>query len=232
MKNPVERIKGTITSINDKGELMIMAKYENIDMLLKRQYKNVEIELIDNRPLSSKQRGMCWALINEIAEWQGQPVSATARDLVNEARKLDFLINELNSNADRLFSLSNAPMSVVASYQKYLIHFIIQNDIPTRMPLYKYVDDIEDYLYYCLINKKCAICGRMAELHHVEHVGMGFNRDEIIHEGMEALPLCREHHIEDHTLGEKTFLEKYHFDKGIILDKTLCRIYKLKSKKE
>ena len=86
-------------------------------------------------------------------------------------------------------------------------------------------------MYACLINKKCAVCGRRSDLHHIDAVGVGRDRHDIVHEGMEVIPLCREHHNEIHTLGDKQFLEKYHFDGGIKLDKTLCRIYKLKSEK-
>ena len=49
---------------------------------------------------------------------------------------------------------------------------------------------------------------------------------------MEVLPLCRIHHNEVHIIGRNTFAEKYHINKGIILDKDLCRIYRLKHKKE
>ena len=71
----------------------------------------------------------------------------------------------------------------------------------------------------------------MAELHHVDRVGMGRDRTDILHEGMEALPLCREHHAEAHTMPDAEFFEKYHLDGGVVLDKTLCRIYKLKHRK-
>lgn len=36
--------------------------------------------------------------------------------------------------------------------------------------------------------RKCAVCGRRAELHHVDRVGMGRDRREICHIGMQALP--------------------------------------------
>ena len=94
----------------------------------------------------------------------------------------------------------------------------------------EYVDDVADYVYSCLINKRCCICGRAADLHHVERVGMGRSRTEICHEGMEVLPLCREHHTEAHTIPDDAFFERYHLDKGVQLDKTLCRLYGLKSK--
>jgi len=94
------------------------------------------------------------------------------------------------------------------------------------------VDDIQDYVYACLINKKCVISGGQAELHHIERVGMGRNRNEIIHEGMEVLPLTREYHSEAHTMADQDFFSKYHLDGGIKLDKTLCKIWKLKRREK
>ncbi len=234
MKNPIDEIKGRIVGYNERtGELTIVAKYDDWYTMAKREYKDCTIQLIDNRRLSDKQRRMCWALIGEIADWQGDMKSATGRalatDFVNEARKMDFLINELGQNAERIFSLSNAPMSLVAAYQRYLVRFVVYNDIPTKKSMLEYVDDVSDYVYSCLIAKKCCICGRRADLHHRDRVGAGRNRDEIIHEGMEVLPLCREHHTETHTIPDSEFMAKYHLDGGIKLDKTLCKIYGLKT---
>ena len=234
MKTPVDTVVGTIVDVDERGTMTIKAHYDDWPTLVKRGYRECRIELIDSRPLSSKQRRMCWAMIGEIAEWQGDMRSATGRALVrefvNDARKLDFLISELGENADKLFSLSNAPMSLVAAYQRYLVRFIVSNDIPTKKPMLEYVDDVADYLYSCLIHKRCCICGSAADLHHVERVGMGRSRTEICHEGMEVLPLCREHHKEAHTMPDDAFFERYHLGGGIQLDKTLCRLYGLKSK--
>ena len=234
MKTPVDTVVGTIVDVDERGTMTIKAHYDDWPTLVKRGYRECRIELIDSRPLSSKQRRMCWAMIGEIADWQGDMRSATgralAREFVNDARKLDFLISELGENADKLFSLSNAPMSLVAAYQRYLVRFIVSNDILTKKPMLEYVDDVADYVYSCLINKRCCICGRVADLHHVERVGMGRSRTEICHEGMEVLPLCREHHTEAHTMPDDAFFERYHLDKGVQLDKTLCRLYGLKSK--
>jgi hypothetical protein len=232
MNNPIESVKGKITDISPNGEMTIKCKYDNWHLFTKRDYREVYVELIDSRPLSDKQRKMCHALITEIADWMGQSNSATHRDLVNEGRKIDFLVNEIGQNAERIFSLSNAPMSLVAAYQKYLIHFILENDIPCKFSLIDYADDIDDYVYYCLLHKKCAVCGRTAELHHIDVVGMGANRKEIIHEGMEAISLCRQHHTEVEQIGWTEFAKKYHFNGGIVLDKTLCRLYKIKARKE
>ena len=63
-------------------------------------------------------------------------------------------------------------------------------------------------------------------------VGMGRDRTDIIHEGLEVLPLCREHHREAHTMPDTDFFEKYHIPGGIILDRTLCRLYGLKARRK
>ena len=225
------RVKGRIFDIRPDGTVLIAANIGQWEKLLDQKTTHVWIDPIDGRQLSDRQRKMCWAMIRDIADWQGQSSSATARDMVNYARKVDFLVSEMQDNADKLFSLSDAPMSLVAAYQTYLIRFILEHDIPTRRPMLEYADDINDYVYACLIHKKCFVCGKPADLHHVDTVGMGRDRTEIVHEGMECVPVCREHHTEAHNLGKRSFFDRYHIDRGIALDKTLCRIYKVKGVK-
>lgn len=224
MRTPCDTVKGRIVGYDEKrGELLIRAPYDDIFTMCKRQYKQCLVQPIDSRPLSDKQRRACYALLREISDYTGQDVHST-----KEYLKIRFLADDFGETADKIFSLSNASMSLVCAYQRYLIRFILDYDIPCRFPLLDFVDDVADYIYSCLINKKCCVCGRKADLHHCDHVGMGRDRNEIIHEGMIALPLCREHHTECHTIGQKSFEDKYHLIHGIELDKTLCRLYGLK----
>lgn len=227
MKSPIDTAKGRIVGYDEKrGELLIRAPYGDWLTMLKRDYKDCLVQLIDSRPLSDKQRRSCYALLREIADYTGQGIDPT-----KEWMKIKFIAEDLEQTADRIFSLSNAPMSLVCAFQRFIVRFILEWDIPCSFPLLDMVDDVQDYIYSCLMNKKCCICGQHTDLHHVERVGMGRNRDEIIHEGMEVLPLCREHHTEAHTMPDEEFFAKYHLPGGIQLDKTLCRIYKLKSRK-
>lgn len=235
MKAPVDVVKGRIVDVDQNGNVTIVAHYDDWFTLTKRGYSDCYVELIDSRQLSDKQRRMCWALIGEIAEWQGDMKSTTGRalerDFVNEARKLDFLISELGENVDRIFSLSNAPMSLVAAYQRYLIRFIVYNDIPTKKPMLDYVDDISDYVYSCLINKRCCICGKPAYLHHHSRIGSGRNRNEIDQEGMLVEPLCPIHHVECHAVPQAEFDDKYHIS-PIPIDKTLMKLWRLNGKRK
>ena len=137
------------------------------------------------RNISDKQRRQCWAIISEIADYIGDKAEET-----NQFKGFHSA-EKLGENLTAFFSLSNAPpMDLVVEYQKYLIDFVVRNDIPTRFSLLQYVEEssIFDYIYSCTINKKCVICGKRAELHHVTRVGMGRNRETIIHR-LKVLPL-------------------------------------------
>ena len=209
------------------GELTIKARYDDWRTMVMREYKECLVQFIDSRPLSDKRRKTCYMLLKIIAKSTGEGLGRT-----KEAMKLKFLNEELQVGPENNFSLSDAPMSIACAFQRFLVDFILDWDIPCDVRLLDFVDDVGAYLYACLVNKKCCICGKPADLHHVDHVGAGRDREDIVHEGLEALPLCREHHTEAHTIGEITFEEKCHLNGGIILDKGLCRLYGLKTEEE
>lgn len=228
MKSPSETVKGRIVGYDERtGELLIRARYDDWLTMTRREFKECLVQPIDSRPLSDKQRRACYALLREISDYTGM-----GREQTKELMKLKFLAEELQETADSIFSLSNAPMSLVCAFQRFLVRFILDWDIPCGFPLLNFVDDVQDYVYSCLVNKKCCVCGARADLHHVDHVGMGRDRREIVHEGMKALPLCREHHTEAHAIGQDSFQQKYHLTDGIEIDKTIAKIYKLKTRKD
>lgn len=226
MRSPIDTVKGRIVGYDERtGDVLIRARYEDWFTMCKRGYKECLVQMVDSRPLSDKQRRACYALIGEISEYTGE-----GKGPAKERLKIDFLASELGETADRIFSLSNAPMSLVCAFQRYLVRFILDWDIPCSFPLLDYVDDVADYIYACLITKKCCITGKRAELHHVDRIGMGRDRTDVLHEGLEALPLSPELHREAHTMSDQAFFDKYHLPGGIVLDKTLCRIWRLKAK--
>lgn len=224
MRSPIDVITGEIVGYDERtGALTIRAIYQDWPTMVRREYSKVLIQMIDSRPLSDKQRRACYALLRDISDYTGQGADST-----KEYMKIKFLADDLGETSEKIFSLSNAPMSLVCAFQKFLVDFILDWDIPTRKPLLGLVDDIQHYVYACLIHKKCAICGSRADLHHVQALGMGSDRTEIIHEGLEVLPLCREHHTEVHSIGKPEFFARYHLEGGVVADKTICKIYKLK----
>lgn len=177
----------------------------------------------DARMRTPEQIRKAWALMGEIAEFQGE-----TKDDVYAEQKTAFSVKHLDILQGELFRLSSATVSAARAFITMLVEIIIEYGIPTKEPLYGLCDDIHRYVYACLMNKKCAVCGRKTELHHYDHVGIGRNRREIDHLGMRSYPLCREHHDEIHRIGEKAFDEKYHLE-PIAIDEKIARKYGLKT---
>lgn len=181
----------------------------------------VEVIWHDRRLISPDQRRKAWALVGEIAEWAGY-----TKDEANEHTKYQFRKETAKGMCMDMFSLSNVDMTTARDYISFLIEFMLRNDVPSSRPLYEMSDDIARYVYACAVNKKCAVCGRKAEIHHIDRIGMGGNRDKMNHVGMLALPLCRLHHMEAHDHGDKALLDGYHLE-PIKIDEKIARIHKL-----
>lgn len=227
MKSPVDIVKGRIVDVDKNGMLTIRAYYPDYITLLNREYRDCTIHLQDGRKMSDKQRKTCYALLRDISKFTGMGLDRTKEEL-----KVKFLTEELGEPAPTKFSLSDASVSMVCAFQNYLVNFMLDYDIPSSIPLLDFVDDIQNFLYACLASKKCCICGKRCDIHHYDRVGMGRDRTDMIHEGMKAQPLCREHHIEVDQIGQISFDKKYHLNGGVVLDKKLCKIYGLKTRKE
>lgn len=219
----MEIIHGKIINITPEG-LFIKAPYQNIERACLRKYSAVQIGLPDGRYISPEQRRKAYALMGEISEYTGELPELTKRQL-----KLDFVVNRMQALQKKIFSLSNCDMTTAREFITYLIDFIIEYDIPTRQPLIELCEDIGKYIYACLMHKKCCICGQPAELHHVERIGMGRNRDDILQLGMLVLPCCRKHHSEAHTKPQGEFNKLYHLQ-PIALTKEIAKVYGLTKK--
>lgn len=143
MKSPIDTVKGRIVGYDERtGDVLIRARYEDYFTFCKREYKSCLMQLVDSRPLSGKQRKTCYALLREISNYTGMGADST-----KEWMKLKFIVEDLNETADKIFSLSNAPMSLVCGFQRFLVRFILDWDIPCSFPLLNFVDDVQDYIY-------------------------------------------------------------------------------------
>lgn len=226
-----EHTIGRIIDIKEGGEAIIHVTLPNLNHALDRLYDKVEIILPDGRRISPEQRRKCYALIGEIAEYVDGVRNAETIEDTKQVMKWDFILKRMESQERQLFSLSSCDMSTAREFITYLIEFIIKNDIPTKVPLIEQCEDIGKYIYACMINKRCCICGKPADLHHVQSVGSQGYRDKINHIGLEALPLCREHHTESHAKGQIEFMKQYHLE-PIKIDKKIAKIYKLNTRKK
>lgn len=168
----------------------------------------VDITILDGRKLSDKQRKFIFALVNAYGYETGLDreefravIMQTAYDvkLANSTSLRDYTMTEGNNLITLIISVlidKNIPISgQLISDNEY--HFS------------------EQQMYMLCLKRSCCICGRRAELHHVDAVGMR-NRNKISHIGMRMLPLCREHHTQCHGVGNKTFIERHHLTPCVV----------------
>lgn len=224
-----EHVVGFIVDLLKDGTAIIRAQIPNIEQALRRGFLKVEIILWDGRRISPEQRRKCYALLGEIAEYTDGIRTAETVDEQKRLLKMEFMLKRMEATERRMFSLSDCDMSTAREFITYLIDFIIANDIPTRVPLIDNCDDIAAYMYACAMHRKCAVCGKPADVHHCEgsRIGAGVDREKVHQLGREVLPLCRVHHTELHAIPESEFIKKYHLQK-VKLDEALCKRLKLR----
>jgi len=217
----MEIVQGKIIDVDERG-LTIRAPYDNHQRLVLRQYDTVEIGLPDGRTITPEQRRKAYALMGEIAEWMGE-----LPDYVKRLFKVELIVNRLQGLTKQLFSLSDCDVTTAREYITYLIDFMLEHEVPSRTPLRELCEDIERYVYACLMRKICANCGSKAELHHYDTVGAAGSRAKICHIGMRVISLCRECHSKAH--GSRRWFEDLHLE-PVPLTVEIGKIYKMTKK--
>lgn len=210
-------LQGTVQDY-DGRTLTITAPFSDTAGFVRRKYAACEIRLEDGRRITTDQRKKIYATLRDLSDYTGHEP-----EYLKELMKYSFL----SETGGEWFSLSDCDMTTARAYLEYLIEFCVQWDIPCGESLAERAPDIARYVYACLRAKKCCITGQRAQLHHVDAVGMGRDRHDIIHLGMRVLPLHWKLHREAHDIGTKAFEEKYHVF-GIRLDEALCRVWGVK----
>ena len=108
------------------------------------------------------------------------------------------------------FSLGYVDMTTARKFIEFILHVCFEWDVPLNDKTVVLAKEVNNYLYLCLKYRRCAVCGRYADIHHHEGlIGAGRNRAKHNHEESKFIALCRTHHTECHTLGHKTFENKY-----------------------
>ena len=108
------------------------------------------------------------------------------------------------------FSLSDCSVTVGNYMILTILEFLFQHDIPFKTKTWDSIPNDFPKQMLCIKNKRCAICGKPADIAHYNAVGTGRNRNKINHVGMYIMTLCREHHTEQHKIGIKNFMNIYH----------------------
>lgn len=170
-------------------------------------------ELADTRKARVQQRRLFFALLNDISSYFIVP-----QDFLKEL----FYTQYQFYTAGKQISLANNTRSSVSDANQLLdlvIDFMFSWHVPFKKGYELLPKNAEYYQFECCRHRVCAVCGRHADIHHIDVVGIGMNRDKLDHSKRHVMALCREHHTEFHQIGAKEFSRKYHMPvNGIKLD--------------
>lgn len=181
----------------------------------------------DREEITPEQRRKIFALNGEIAAWSGDDPESVRKTLIS-----DFLMQKRQSLQMSTLSMASGngcDKGTASLLIDFLVNLVLEYGIPTKQPLGEYADDLSKYTYAALMHKKCLVCGKKADLHHVETVGMGYNRDTKPQIGAMVMPLCRLHHGEYHNIGGTAFEAKYHCV-AVPMDERIANKYGLTKK--
>lgn len=172
-----------------------------VDTLLQhRRVYDVQLGFDDGRSISPLQRRKIYATLRDISEYSGYDP---------ESAKQIMKLLHLERTGSEMFSLSDCSMTTAREFINTLMDYALREGIILTEQGLQRTDDIDTYLLQCIRYRKCCICGRPAEIHHVDTIGMGNDRRQIDDTGKEIIALCRKHHTMAHTMGNTRFMDMY-----------------------
>lgn len=183
-------------------EILALIPNRNLmDTFLNQKVKRAEIRFDDGRTISTEQRKKAYATIRDIADWTGE---------LPEVMKEWLKYLHISRTGCQYFSLSDCSMSTAREYINTLLDYALENGIILLESGINRTDDLDCYLYSCLKNRRCAVCGQDGEIHHVDTIGMGHDRKKVDDSKKRKICLCRRHHTQAHSMGMTKFIETYH----------------------
>ena len=164
----------------------------------------VDVQVYDPYKITDKQRRKIFALVNDIEAHTGQP-----RDYLREMFA-DY-VRTLEGYEERL-SLASCSKQQASEIIEVIILWTFEHAIPLNYKTSDLLKEDKSFLYMTVLKRKCAICGKHAELAHRYAIGRGRNRNKMDHYGNKVLGLCSSHHREQHKIGIDSFNKKYHLE--------------------
>lgn len=178
----------------------------------------VRFELVDPRKARPKQRALFFALLGDIHNWSGTPT---------EWLKEYFYTRYMIKTAGKEISLADDTKNTVSDAVKLIddvINFVFEFGVPINQSYVLLPKDENYFQFECVKHQQCLICGKHADVHHLEGVpgntiGMGGNRKHVDHSKRLVAALCRYHHSEIHKLGTPEFCKRHHLTNiGVKID--------------
>ena len=176
--------------------------------IVRKRIRDAELRLDDGRTITAEQRKKAYATIRDISDYTGY---------LPEEQKEWLKYLHIARTGCEYFSLSDCSIDTARGFINTILEFALENGIPLSGLAVERTDDIGKYLYFCIKHKKCCVCGKDGEIHHVDAIGMGNDRRYIDDSGYRKMCLCRTHHTIAHQRGMEAFTAMYKVY-GIVVD--------------
>lgn len=160
-----------------------------------------ELRIDDGRTITADQRKKAYATMADIADFLGY-----VPEELKEIMKYRFIAH----TGEKYFSFSDCSVTIARHFINFIIDFALEWEVPLLDNLTNRTDDINAAIYSSLKHKRCVLCGKDGEIHHVDAIGAGRDRKIFDDSKARKICLCREHHNEAHNIGVETFEEKHH----------------------
>lgn len=217
--NKVDPNKGLITLQLSTDDIHTLEKYH-----ASGQQQVVSLIASDENGVSAQQRKFAFALLHDI--WWSQ-VGGYWIETPETVKQHFYAMYEYYNSLDfGEFSLSAAKGKKTDTNQfiNMLLDYAAIHDISLSVKPLNELEpqEISKWEYRCLMEKMCVVCGKKpSDLHHLDTVGSGMNRQHTNHLGHRAVQLCREHHNLAHSLGIETFMQRFKIN-GIKIDEKIA----------
>lgn len=170
-------------------------------LIQKRRCKELALGVDDGRSITPAQRRKAYATLGDISNYTGYTVEA--------AKEIMKVENMLRLGQDKVISLSDCTITEAREYINTLLEYSLKEGLILAESGLKRTDDIDAYLIQCIRYRRCCICGKDAEIHHVDAIGMGNDRRHVDDSEKKIAALCRVHHTLAHQKGWAQFADAY-----------------------
>ena len=200
MFGKLKAIKGDEITIKLDDELNIY----RLQKFAANKQPTIELQLDDGRQISPDQRKKIFAMLRDMAMYTGYDI----RDMEQWMKYFYYPKTGAES-----FSMSDCSMDQANKFLTFILDFCFENGIPFKTKTWDMIDVDYHLTLECIEHRKCIICGKHADLHHVDVLG-NRSRKFTDHRKFRFLPLCRIHHQEAERTPALEFAQKYQI-KGI-----------------
>jgi hypothetical protein len=187
--------------------LCYIPDFQQVDKYFTNDVADAWIDIDDGRKITATQRSFIYAIISDISKHVNGHVSKLLTAYYKTLYKKQLIDMDL---VHECFSLSDCSITEANLLIDLLITTAFDYNIPLNYDTIKEFQDQEQWQWKCIKHNRCCICGKYAEVHHYDTIGMGNNRKTIDDSDKRKMALCRICHTKSHSMSREKFCTKNH----------------------